>query len=217
MKKIIIIGDGGHSKVILDIILYSNDYEVVAILDDKYACVTKRDGRLLGPLSYLSKFKQIDTKVIIAIGSNAVRKKIVEQLRLEEKQYVTLIHPTAMISSTASIGCGTVIMPHAVINAEASIGEHCIINTGAIVEHENHIESYVHISPNATLTGRVKAEEGAHIGAAATVIPGCTIGRWSVIGAGAAVIKSIPAHATAVGCPARTVKQGEKYNHGVVM
>ncbi|MGM8364848.1 acetyltransferase [Virgibacillus sp. W0181] len=217
MKKVIIIGDGGHSKVIRDMILYRKEYEIAAVLDDKYACISKRNGGLYGPLSYFYKFKEKNIKVIIAIGNNAVRKKIATQLNLKSKHYMTLIHPTATISPTVSIGYGTVVMPHAVVNTESSIGEHCIINTGAIVEHESHIGSYVHISPNATLTGEVKVEEGTHIGAAATIIPGRTIGRWSVIGAGAAVIKSIPAYSTAVGCPARMVKKGEKYNHEVVM
>ncbi|OAS85134.1 acetyltransferase [Metabacillus litoralis] len=202
--KIVIIGQGGHSKVINDIIL-SFEGKVIAYLDDKYEAFFYQNDQYFGPISsakyIISKIKNI--KFVIGIGDNKVRKSIYERLALPTEFYATLIHKSAIISQSASIESGSVIMARTVVNANTRIGKHSIINTGSIVEHDNRISNFVHISPNATLTGSVTINEGVHIGAGATVIPNVSIGEWSVIGAGAAVITDIPAYRTAVGVPAK--------------
>jgi acetyltransferase EpsM len=211
MLDIAVIGAGGHSKVVHDIIRSKKEYILRAILDDKYDELKVEDDIFLGPISSVQRV--LDTyegiKFIIAIGSNEVRKMIVSRLGLSSDYYISLVHETAVISPSASIRHGTVIMANAVIHADASVGIHAIINTAAIVEHDNRIGDYVHLAPRATLCGDVKAEEGAFIGAGATVIPGISIGEWSVIGAGATVIQTIPSRSTAVGNPAKVIKQIE--------
>lgn len=206
--EIIMIGQGGHSKVIKDIILSNKEFEIVGYLDDQYENINIVDNTYFGPISSLyeiiNDFNQV--KFVIAIGNNKVRKKIADKLDLPEDCYVTLIHKTAVISPSAKIGNGTIVMPQAVINADTQIGNHAIINTGSVVEHDNVLGDFVHISPHATLTGSVTIEEGTQIGAAATLIPSVKIGEWSVIGAGAVVIKDIPSNCTAVGIPAKVIK-----------
>lgn len=207
--EIVMIGQGGHSKVIQDIILSNKEYEIVGYLDDRYEDITRVDNIYFGPIStayeMINDVNQI--KFVIAIGNNKVRKKIAEKLSLPDNCYATLIHKTAVISPNAKIGNGTVVMPHAVINADTQIGNHSIINTGSIVEHDNILGDFVHISPHATLTGSIIIEEGVHIGAAATLIPSVKIGEWSVIGAGAVVINDIPPNCTAVGIPAKVINE----------
>jgi acetyltransferase EpsM len=207
MNRIAVIGEGGHSKVIQDIITAVNGYKIIAILDDKYEDIQKREGILYGPISVVpmieNDFENIE--FIIAIGNNQVRSEIVKRIGLQNNRFATLIHPSAIISPSASIGEGTVVMPNCVIHANAEIGKHVIINTGAIVEHDNHIGDYAHISPNTTLTGNVYVGEGVHVGASATVIPGIKIGDWSIIGAGSTVIRDIPSFSKAVGSPTRLI------------
>ncbi|MFD1040608.1 acetyltransferase [Virgibacillus byunsanensis] len=204
--KVIILGDGGHSRVIREMIT-SKNYEITAILDDKYEDGFQKKGIIHAPISFLAKLLRHDTKVVIAIGGNKVRKRIVQGLDLSPEIYLTVIHPSAVVSTSAQIGYGTVIMPNAVVNAKAEIGVHCIINTAAIVEHDNKIGDYTHVSPNATLTGNVTTGEGVHVGSSATVIPGMHLGNWSVIGAGSTVIEHIPAYSKAVGCPTRIIER----------
>ncbi len=199
------IGNGGHSKVIQDMISAIAGHEIIAILDDKYVSCNQTNGVIYAPLSFAEKLLEQDTKVVIAIGDNVIRKKLTERLGLATNQYVTIIHPTAVVSPTAEIGNGTVVMPRAVINVGTIIGIHCIINTGAIIEHENKLGDFTHISPHATLTGNVAIGTGVHVGAAATAIPGMTVGDWSIIGAGSTIIRPIPANSKAVGSPARLV------------
>src|SRR5690625_4037861 len=189
--EIIVIGNGGHSKVIQDMIHSKKGYKIIGVLDDKYEFVSKKKGIIHAPIAYLNKIITTDTKVVIAIGDNATRRLLSKKLFVRKDQYLTVIHPSAVVSPTAIIGHGTVVMPGTHINAETTIGDHCIINTRAIVEHENLIDDFSHISPNATLTGNVIVGEGVHIGASATIIPAINIGRWSIIGAVCSVIKRI--------------------------
>ncbi|MFC3884789.1 acetyltransferase [Bacillus songklensis] len=207
--KIVIVGKGGHSKVIKDIILSNKEYKIVAYLDDRYEDVTMIDGMYYGPIMAAQKMIGYfdDLKFVIAIGNNKIRKSIVGQLALSERDYATLIHSKAVISPSAKIGSGTVVMASAVINTDAEIGHHAIINTNAVVEHDNKIGDFVHISPGATLTGSVTVGEGTHIGACAVVIPNVQIEEWSVVGAGATVIHDIPTNCTAVGTPAKIIRK----------
>lgn len=206
LKKVVIVGEGGHSKVIRDIILAQQEYEVIAVLDDKYQCL-KKERIYYGPISSIEVLLEKEFfQLVIAIGDNEIRKRIVEEIQLDDSFYGTFIYPTAVISESAQIGYGTVVMPNAVINADARIGNHVIVNTAAVIEHDNVISNFVHVSPKAALTGTVTVKEGTHIGAGAVVIPGMTIGEWSIIGAGSTVVRDIPSYCTAIGTPAKVMK-----------
>ncbi|WP_423409238.1 acetyltransferase [Heyndrickxia sp. MSNUG] len=202
--KIAIIGQGGHSKVIRDVIRAMEGAEIVGCLDDKFKTEFYHEQVFYGPVNSAIRFANDfpEVKFIVAVGNNQVRKQIVDCLGLPSTFYTTLIHPTAHISPHTSIGPGSVVMPCAVVNSDARVGAHAIINTCAVVEHDSDIEDFVHISPNATLTGNVTVREGAQVGASATIIPGMEIGKWAIVGAGATVINHIPANCTAVGVPA---------------
>ena len=207
MEKIVLIGNGGHSKVIQDLILVGNHFQLFAILDDQFKEITS-NGIIYAPVSYITSLaKSYEFKLVIAIGNNTTRKKLVSELEIPHKQYATLIHPTAIISSSVKLGQGTVVMPNVVINADTVIGNHVIINSSSVIEHDNSINDFAHIGPNATLTGSVTVGEGTQIGAAASVIPNAKIGSWCTIGAGSTVINHIPSYSKAVGGPAKVIEK----------
>ncbi|PYZ95361.1 acetyltransferase [Salipaludibacillus keqinensis] len=207
--NLVLVGQGGHSKVLTDIANRDGTVKVIGYLDDIHKSMYIEQDVFYAPLSFAPVIRQTfqEVKWIIGVGHNEIRKKIVETLQLEPEDYTTLIHPSAEISPSATLGVGTVVMANAVINADSTVGHHAIINSGAIIEHDNRVGDYVHLSPHATLTGNVVIEEGVHLGANSTVIPGKTIGEWSVIGAGSTVIHSIPPFITAVGVPAKVKKK----------
>lgn len=209
MRKVVIIGDSGHAKVVADVVNSNDDMKVYAKLDDKYAEVFVEDGLIKGPVSHLSDLLEVESSlgVIIGIGSNVVRKKIVEKIDLDSKVYVSAIHPLGIVSPSVEVGVGTVVMPGAIVNADTRLGEHSIVNSGSVVEHDCVIDDYVHVSPLAGVTGGVSIGEGTHIGAGASVIPLMNIGQWSTIGAGAVVVSDIKDNVTVVGAPAREIKK----------
>ncbi len=203
-NKLIIIGAGGHAKVVVDCIEEEKKYEITSLIDDA------------PPMSFISFYK-IDKRdmennyqsinAIIAIGNPKHRKKIANQLK---SNFVMTIHPSAVVSKHAKIGEGCQIFATAVINAAASIGNHCIINTGAIVEHDCILGNFVHIAPNATLGGGVSIGESSHVGMGATVLQNITVGKNVIIGAGAVVTKDISDNCTVVGIPAKPIKISSK-------
>ena len=207
--NIILIGDSGHGKVIADIVM-SNGDNIVAKLDDKYNGIFHNDGCYYGPVSEVKELiKKKQAKVIISVGSNTIRRNIVERLNLSYEHYAISIHKQTFISPSAKIGKGTVIMPGAVVNADASIGSHSIVNSNAVIEHDCIIEDFTHVSPGSIMAGGVKLGEGVHVGAGATVIPIKKIGKWSVVGAGSVVLGDIKEFSTAVGIPAKVIKTNE--------
>lgn len=207
-KKVIIIGAGGHAKVIADIILKSGD-KFEGFLDDNIEVGTKIDNqegfKVLGKISSSLKLQEKNPKLefIIGIGNNNIRKNIAEEYNLK---YYTAIHPTANIGFGVIIKEGTTVMANACINPFTYIGKHCIINTASIVEHDNIIREYVHISPNATLAGTVVVGIKSHIGASSTIINNVSVSSNVIIGAGAVVVKDITESGTYVGVPARKIK-----------
>jgi sugar O-acyltransferase (sialic acid O-acetyltransferase NeuD family) len=202
-KYMYLYGAGGHSKVITDI-LNSLGTEVIGMFDDnpsnaRFQIMEVKDGiHLLG-----EGFPELDAPLIISVGNNLRRAELAS---LIDANYGTAIHGTAIVSTKATIGAGTVVLHGAIIQAGSKIGEHVLVNTAASIDHDNLIGDYAHISPHATLCGHVQVGEGTHIGAGAVVIPSIKIGRWCTIGAGAVVIKDIPDFATAVGNPAKVIK-----------
>ncbi|WP_246943880.1 acetyltransferase [Bacillus pinisoli] len=206
--NIVIIGHGGHSKVVSDIILATEGIQVLGYLDHKYKTKEVINNFICAPISEVREIKENndDVRFVMAIGDNRVRKEIIETLDLSSDDFISLLHPTASISSSAKIGYGTVVMPNAVINADAVIGCHSIINSAAIVEHDCYLGDFVHLCPNSTLAGAVKVESGCMIGSGATIIPNKTIGEWTVVGAGATVIDHLPRNSKAVGTPARIIE-----------
>lgn len=196
MATINLFGASGHAKVIKDIIEAYGD-QVSCLYDDAPHC-----KEIHGKPVYKATDVRVEGPLIISIGSNRIRKILSEKYLL---RYERAVHPKAIISSTASIGVGSVVMQGAIIQSDAKIGKHCIINTGASVDHECVIGDFVHISPHATLCGNVHVGEGTWIGAGTTIIPGIKIGNWCVIGAGSVVINDIPDNTTAVGNPCKRI------------
>lgn len=205
-KKVIIIGASGHARVIADIVKSSGD-EIVGFLDDNIDIqgnVIFEDKIVLGTTKEEDIEKYKDNYFIIGIGSNRVRKLILE--KYPNLKWYTAIHPSAIIGSSVEIGEGSVLMAGTVINTGTKIGKHCIINTCSSIDHDNLIEDFVHISPGSHLAGTVKVKEGTWICAGVIVINNITIAKNNIIGAGATVIKNIEEeNSTYIGVPVKKI------------
>ena len=199
--SVILIGGGGHAKVVLDCVRSSGG-QVVGFLDDGIGAGTTILGvPVLGTIKDYRNYLQ--HRFLIAIGNNGIRRRLAQSLKVD---WYTAVHSSAVVSPYASIGAGTVVMPRAVVNAGARVGAHCIINTGAVVEHDNRIDDFVHISPAAALGGTVSVGVGTHVGIGVSVRNNICICANSVIGAGAVVVKDITIPGTYIGVPARRME-----------
>lgn len=200
-KDIWIIGGGGHSKVVIAG-CQSAKIKVNGLFDDNPTLWnTLYWGIKIDPIPENDWWKNHNG--FLAIGENKARQKLSQ--KIHPKNWATIIHPSAIIHPTASIGEGSYIGARVVIQPDVSIGQHVIINTGAIIEHDVKVESFCHIAPQTVLAGHVTVREGTLIGVGSAVIPGVTIDSWSIIGAGSAVIENISSHKVAAGVPCRII------------
>lgn len=209
-REVFIIGAGGHSKVIANVINKSGDI-VKGFLDDYIevgtVIIKKVNYKVIGRIEDIIhlQIKYPNAEFIIGIGNNKIRKEIAEKYE-EILKFYTAIDPSSQIALDVEIGKGSVVLANACINTSANIGEHCIINTASIVEHDNIIENYVHISPNATLSGTVEIGEMTHIGSGAIVKNNIKICNNCTIGAGAVVVKNIDESGVYAGVPVKRLK-----------
>jgi UDP-perosamine 4-acetyltransferase len=209
MDEVIILGAGGHGKVVLDILLAQGAYRPVGFVDDNPAMA----GRLVCGLPVLGRLTDLPRlrgdglrHAIIAIGDNPARLRHRPVLEGHGFELVTAIHPTAYVSPRSTIGRGVVVAPRASLVVDCVVGDLAIVNTAAVVDHEGDLREGAHVGPAAALSGRVRLGQGAFVGTGAAVIQGRQVGRFATVGAGAAVVRDVPDYATAVGVPARVVK-----------
>ena len=195
--KVYLYGASGHAKVVKDIAKLA--YVNVPCLIDDNPNVNELDGlKVVHSAEGLSP-------LIVTIGDCQIRRKIVE--KIGEREYMTVVHPKAVLAGSVKLGYGTVVMAGAILNPCATIGNHCIINTGASIDHDCIIHDFVHIAPHCTLCGEVEVGEGTWVGAGTTIKQGIHIGKNCFIGAGSVVVNDIPDGCLCYGNPARVVKK----------
>jgi len=147
------------------------------------------------------------SRVFVAVGNNVLRTRLSESVITMGYEMVNAIHPSAVISPSATLGYGIAIMAGVIINANVSVGSLSIINTGAVIEHGCKIGRSVHVAPLSALAGNVSVGEMSNLGIGSRAIPGVSIGRHVTLGAGAVVIGDIADGLTCVGMPARPLQR----------
>lgn len=208
-KDLLLFGAGGHAKVIIDIIKENNEFNITNVVDKN----TNQNKLLSIPIINENDILDNINKnfyTFIAIGDNLIRKKLFLNMNQKCANIINVIHKSAIISKEAQYSFGNVFMPRSVVNSNTVIGKNCIINTGVIIEHDVIIGDHVHLSPGAIIAGGVEIGDCTHIGIGANIIPGIKIGQNAIIGAGAVVIDDIPDNCTAVGVPAKIIKNNTK-------
>ncbi len=205
--KIIILGAGGHAQVVADILLRMREagqgVEPAGYLDDDPSLHGKEflGIRVLGAFEMLPAVEH--DAVVLALGDNSLRKKVFTRLEASGEDFVTAVHPRAVVSPEVSLGRGCMICAGVVVNTGTRIGDNTFLNTYASVDHHNDIGDHAHIAPGVTLGGEVVVGDEALIGIGATVMPRVTVHERSVVGAGAVVCGDIPAGARVFGVPAK--------------
>jgi len=172
MKKIILLGAGGHCKSVIDVVEKEERFKIAGIIDNELEIGSKiLDYKVLGKdndLKVLRKKYQYAFIVVGQIKSAVVRKKLFKRLKELNYTLPTIISPLAYVSKYAKIDEGTVVMHHALINTDAKVGKNCIINTKALIEHDAVVEDNCHISTGAIINGGVIVKEETFYGSNAT-------------------------------------------------
>nr|WP_051527119.1 acetyltransferase [[Eubacterium] cellulosolvens] len=196
-NRLIIIGAGGHGKVVADI-AKRKGYEDIVFLDNDTSVKECFGYPVIGPDT---RDRELEGDLFVAVGNPFIRMKLME--RNKERSFPTLIHPDAVIADDTEIGGGTVVMAGTVVNPGTKIGMGCIVNTSASVDHDCIVGDYSHISVGAHLCGTVKIGNRVWVGAGATVSNNVNICPDITIGAGAVVIHNIEEKGIYIGVPAK--------------
>lgn len=206
ISKLIIIGAGGHGRVVADCALATGEYQEIVFLDDCYP--QRKDNALWTIVGKVQEFtKYLDDAVfIVAFGNNQLRQTILSQLKSANARVVSITHPSAVICPHTKIALGVVVCANATINIGANIDEGCIINTGSTIEHDCNIGEFVHISPNAAIAGGVSIGKLSWLGINSTVIECLTLAPNTQVGAGSVIICNTTANSLYVGVPAKCIK-----------
>lgn len=210
----IILGCGGHGRVVLDILVNAKRYQPIGFVDSDPAML----GRRIDGLKVLGTPEQLDeihtssgaSHAIVAVGNNGARRSLAALLDSLDYTLINAIHPSANLANNVTLGRNIVVAAGALVCAHCQIGDSVILNTGSIVDHESLIGTATHVCPGARLAGRVTVESGAFVGIGATVIQSVRVGCEAVIGAGAVVIEDVAPMSTVVGVPARQIKGIQK-------
>ena len=207
-KKLIIVGAGGHARVIIETALLQG-YFIEGIVDINFRGKPENilDVPIIGGFKKLYNFSSLDCHVFIAIGDNKIRAKYFILAKKKGFFLPPLQHPWSKISQFAKINSGVFINMGAMINSLAIINNNTIINTGAIVDHETEIGENCHIAPGVKISGRCKIGDNTFIGIGSSVKDKIYIGNNCIIGAGSVVVSNIPDNSLAYGIPAKIQKK----------
>ncbi len=199
----IILGAGGHAKVVIST-LHENRIYTSAVFDDDSDI--HNEQILSVPIKgFISESTITYEDAFIAIGDNQIRHRIYQKYN-QYHNWVSVIHPFAYVHPSVKIGKGSIIMAGAVVQPDTIIGDQVIVNTSASIDHDCKIGDYSHIAPGVHLAGGVDVREGAFFGISSSAVPYVKVGEWSIIGAGSVVVNDIPSKQLVVGVPAKIKK-----------
>lgn len=207
MKDLVIIGSGGFSKQVIEIVEQTNamrqEYNLIGIIDDnKKLHGTEILGyEVIGDTDFIEKqSNQLNIHGVIAIAKGNIRNNIAS--KLNNIQWTNLIHPSAVVSNYVQMGLGNIICAGVIINPNLNMGNHCHINIGSTVGHDVSMMDYVTIMPGCRVSGNVTLESHVLLGTNSTIIQGLNIEDNVVLGAGALVVKDTVANGLYTGVPA---------------
>lgn len=194
-NRLAIVGAGGHGRVVADRARLMGCWSDIIFFDEKFGYDQSFETLMKSSLD------EID--VFVAIGNNAVRKRLTFTARDVGFHIPVIRHPASITADDCSIGEGSVMMAGAILNPGTKLGRGCVINTGASVDHDCVLADFVHIAPGAHLAGTVSIKETTWIGIGAVVCENKTVGRNVMVAAGAVVITNVPDNMTVMGVPAK--------------
>lgn len=211
-KRLVIFGAGGFGREVLQLVRDINEVTPAwdcegFLVDSKYLGGAGVQGLpLLGDIGWLEQ--NPDVQLVVAVGAPAARRKIVQKIQLVfNNTFATLVHPRAWVGRNVIVGEGSILCAGSLITTDIKIGRHVHVNIGSTIGHDAILDDFVTLNPSVNVSGNAKLKEGAEVGTSSVILPGISVGHWSIVGAGSVVTKEVPSNVTAVGAPAKPIKE----------
>jgi sugar O-acyltransferase (sialic acid O-acetyltransferase NeuD family) len=207
---LLLVGAGGFARETLELVRAINRlspvWEVRGVLDDdpgRHGSDLHGVG-ILGPSEAVHDHPDALVAACVASPSDPMRRlALVSRLALPPERYATLVHPTAVVPESATIGEGSVLHAATVLTADVRLGAHVAVMPAVVLTHDDVIGEGVTFGAGARLAGDVTVERGAYVGSGALVRERVVVGAGAVVGMGAVVTRSVPAGEVWAGVPAR--------------
>jgi sugar O-acyltransferase (sialic acid O-acetyltransferase NeuD family) len=213
VEKVVILGAGNFGRETLDVFNAVNKikptFDVLGFLDDN---IEKHGNMLngkpiLGGIDWLENQNRVNIQAICGVGEPHIRYKIIKKAEKIGVKFCNIIHPNAVMTDLVDLGVGIVITAGCILTCNITIKNHVHLNLDTTIGHDSILEDFVTTAPGVHISGQVNIGEGTYFGTGAVTVDKLDIGEWSIIGAGAVVAKPIPGNVTAVGVPAKAIKQ----------
>ncbi|MES2218870.1 MAG: acetyltransferase [Pseudomonadota bacterium] len=208
---LIIIGAGGHAKVLIDCLLQQSAVNIIGILDNNPSVHGQSvlGIPVLGGDEKIANFPTNAVQLVNAVGSIDIplrRAAVYQHFKALGYQFLSVVHHTAYVAKTVKLGEGVQIMAGVVLQPDCKLGNNVIINTGASLDHDVQIGDHCHVAPGVVVSGNVTIAASSHLGARAVILQGLKIGERCLIAAGAVVIHPITTDSRVAGVPAKSIK-----------
>ncbi len=214
IQPVVVYGAGGYGRetvqLIEDINAHRARWDVLGFIDDDPATHGREVNGLpvLGGIDWLSD-EGASVRIALGVGSPTAKRRIVARVGSDAQRFITAVHPSVRLCRWLEIGPGTSIAAGTMLTVNIHIGAFVSVNRVCNISHDCRVEDFATIAPATNLSGGVVVGTGAEIGSGVTTIEGVQIGEWTIVGAGAVIANDLPANCTAVGVPARAIKQRE--------
>jgi len=213
MKDLVIFGTGGLGRefheLIQDMVQDGAKFNLLGFLDGNPAQHGQQvhDLPVLGDTSWLEDRPGVE--VVLGVGNTAVKHKIRQQVQKTGHHFAQLIHPSVVVGRRVQLGEGVTICAGSLVTTDIVLEDLVTLNLDVTVGHDSILRTYVNVAPSCNISGNVIVGKGCDLGTNSTIIQGLTLGHWSILGAGAVMVKDLPANITAVGAPAKVIKERE--------
>ena len=212
MKDMVIYGAGGLGREVAQMLEDINAREprwsVLGFLSDDPAL----QGTISGDLPVIGSSEWVRARtqpisVVVAVGSPALKYRLMQRVRGPLTTFPTMVHPSVTMGRRVSLGEGTVVGAGTVFTVDIQVGAFVTVGIGCTISHDDVLRDFATLAPGVNVSGNVTVGEGSDLGTGSQVIQGITIGEWSIVGAGAVVCRDLSSNVTAVGVPAKAIKE----------
>ena len=206
MPSVAVVGAGGMGREVAEMVLAcaeaGSDWDLLGFLDDSPTSqgTFVMGFPVLGPGEWIADHP--DVQLVLGIGHPRTRRRVTCRLTALGATWMTLVHPSVIVSRSARVGYGCVVFAGCVLSADCRLGDFTYLNYNTVVSHDAEVADHACIMAQVTLSGNVRVGEGAFVGVGVSTRQGVSIGEWSIVGAGASVVRDIPPLCVAAGVPA---------------